>query len=219
MDVKTSVSKLAHVIKVCGRILLEMSLLAVLQASGALTADGVAVRARGLANDVCWSVMNTRLGVRELELNTDVELRQCGGGKGMGVFAKRALPEGVLVRRYTGTLRRIEEHRKLVEDGVTSSSYAFSLGSGFVIDAEDEKDSGWARFVNHSVRRQSCQCVPVGLPSATEPFAIYFETTRKIAAGEELLIDYGKQYWDTQLGASSWYTPRRLFRRTAIDFL
>jgi hypothetical protein len=104
-----------------------------------------------------------------------------------------------------------------VEDGITSSSYAFSLGSGFVIDAEDEKDSGWARFVNHSVRRESCQCVPVGLPSATEPFAIYFETTRKIAAGEELLIDYGKQYWDTQLGASSWYTPRRLFRRTAIS--
>ena len=164
------------------------------------TADGLAVRVRGLAFDVCWHTMNLRLGVHELKLGTDVELCQCSGSKGTGVYAMRDLPEGVLVRRYTGKLRSIDEHRRLVEDGETSSTYAFSLGSRFVIDAEDQNESGWTRFVNHSVRRKNCQCVPVGLPSAEEPFAIYFETTRKIAAGEELLIDYGQQYWDSQLG-------------------
>ena len=34
------------------------------------------------------------------------------------------------------------------------------------------------------------------LPVPTVPYAVWFETERDIARGEELLIDYGTKYWD-----------------------
>lgn len=186
------------------------------------------------ATDVMWRLMCDRVGAKELRIGLDVEVRP-SQAKGSGVFALRALPAKQLVVRYTGILRTREDHR-LIETPSSPNGYTFKLGTDFVIDASDESTSGWARFVNHSVRRRNCEVVPVSvdqfgaekwtalggaldlLESApmipTRPFAVYLETTEAVEAGQELLIDYGGDYWRAL--TSQWrLDPRRL----AIDYI
>ena len=85
----------------------------------------------------------------------------------------------------------------------------------------DPRHSSWARYINHSVRRQNCDTIACGLhfvapsllPPSREPFCVYIEARRDIAQGEELLMDYGRSYWDSQQAAVG------LLRRLRIDYL
>ena len=75
-------------------------------------------------------------------------------------------------------------------------------GTGLVIDADDSETSSWPRFVNHSKRRANCELIemewePLG-PVTLPPTVLMLQATRRIAAGEQLLISYGDQYWDTR---------------------
>lgn len=193
----------------------------------------------GLATDALWTLTCLQNGVRGLDRGRDVEVRP-SPGKGLGVFAARPIAAGTLITRGTGTLRSSSEQAVLTDAFATSGLYAWSLGPSWVVDADDEARSGWARYINHSVRRQNCAPVftdpPEGLrrllPSLPCPFAIWFETQRDIAEGEELLYDYGTDYWDgaaplsTQVqqfaprgSAAFWLNARLNPRRLVIDWL
>jgi SET domain-containing protein len=180
-----------------------------------------------LATDACWTILNSRVGSSPLRLGHDIKL-DVSRGRGTGVFALRELPAGTLVTRYTGELRTIRAHERITGAGRTSGRYAFQLGADWVIDAESTRGSGWGRYINHSVRRCNCEAVPVGweqIPGVlwagarsllakvklypAAPFAVFFETTRRIAPGEELFIDYGSEYWERQTSLP-WLHPRRV---------
>ena len=95
---------------------------------------------RRLATDVAWALLSRRGGPRaepaafqQLTLK-DVEIRDAGS-KGLGVYAKRPLPKGGLLVRYTGALRTLEKHQGLCDQGLADFNYAFNLGSDFIIDA------------------------------------------------------------------------------------
>ena len=125
-------------------------------------------------------------------------------GKGLGVFALRRIPAGTLVERYEGVFRTCDDQTEVTESFLSSGKYSWTLAEGeWCVDADDPNKSGWARYINHSVRRENCIFVPCGLdalappgvlPQATEPFCIFVEALRPIKAGEELLIDYGPEY-------------------------
>jgi SET domain-containing protein len=197
----------------------------------------------GLATDVCYGLLRWRGKQPQQQPQDEPAARfatwlqmRPSPGKGLGVFALRDLPKGTLIGRYTGVLRSAAEHDRLIERGLTSSEYTFELDEHWLIDAE--RGRGFARCVNHSVRRANVEAVGAdlgdlidslrdeGVPLLpilleglrmievpTSPFAVYYETSRKITAGEELLINYGGQFWDSKLELSR-LDPRRL----AIDF-
>ena len=168
--------------------------------------------ARGFT-DVCWRAMLRSLGAQPCLLGKDVVIRE-SAGKGRGVFAARALPAGTFLTRYTGDLRTAADHQTICEAGPVSA-YACDLGTGWVIDANDSPHSDWAHILNHSRRKQNCDFFLSGLPEGaaraaelllplpvpTDPYALWYETTRDVAAGEELCTDYGTGYWDSQVGA------------------
>ena len=172
--------------------------------------DNAAARA---FTDVCWWAMLRSLGAQPCLLGKDVVIRE-SAGKGRGVFAARALPAGTFLTRYTGDLRTAADHQAICEAGPVSA-YACDLGTGWVIDANDSPHSDWAHILNHSRRKQNCDFFLSGLPEGaaraaelllplpvpTDPYALWYETTRDIAAGEELCTDYGTGYWDRQVGA------------------
>jgi len=83
--------------------------------------------------------------------------------------------------------------------------------NGVVIDGEDPDRSNYCRFINHSVRRANCQATEAWEDDSPLA-AVYLETLRDIAAGEELLFDYGEEYWDAQL-------PRFSPQRLVVDYL
>ena len=159
--------------------------------------------------DVCWSAVCSLNGLRECKLGRDVEVRDARG-RGRGVFALRDIPANALVCRYDADLRSSGDQEQAARAGLTTGDYAMALGSDWVLDAESEGSSNYARYVNHSLRRCNLRAGLMNMPSwvcwlpnvPTTPCALYFETMRPIAAGEELCIDYGSEYWDktTALG-------------------
>ena len=166
--------------------------------------ENVAVR---LFTDVCWSLTCAASGVRGAELGDEVSLRP-SAGKGYGVYANVPIPAGSYLCRYTGFLRDAEAHTRACNMGLTSLDYAWALGD-WVIDADDSSFSSWARYVNHSRGpKRNVQHVYVSLPEwiqalplpvPKEPYAVWFEAKRDIAVGEELLVDYGTNYWDSSV--------------------
>lgn len=76
------------------------------------------------------------------------------------------------------------------------------------------------RYINHSKRKKNCRSLELRGPvtvGAHElgrvPLGLYVQTCRDVAAGEELLIDYGPEYW-TAKGIRS-KDPRRF----VVDYL
>ena len=198
----------------------QYTLLATLSAAARFRIHGP----QRLAVDIAWSLVRLRTGVREASVGTDVEIREADGGKGLGVYALRPLEPVACLTRYTGEHRSRERHDAVCASGKSSSSYAIGLGKNWVVDAEDARTSGWARYINHSLRAQNCIFVPCGLdsiapgilPPADEPFCVYVQVSRPIAEGEELLLDYGGNYWDERV-------PREgvlgVLRRLKIDYV
>lgn len=166
------------------------------------------------------SLLGPRLSVR---IGCDVEIRPAGS-KGMGAFALRDIDEGEFLGRYTGKMMTFDEAYASWAAGRTSGDYfaALQLGrdSPLVVDAENVKTSGWARWVNHSKRKANCKNIELQLPvSPVEqlklgriPLGLYLVSSREIRKGEELLVDYGDIYWDSRYRR---YDPKRL----AIDYL
>ena len=172
--------------------------------------DNAAARA---FTDLCWWTTLRSQDAQPCLLGKDVVIRE-SAGKGRGVFAARALKAGTFLTRYTGDLRTAADHQAICEAGPVSA-YACDLGTSWVIDASDSSHSDWAHILNHSRRKQNCDFFLSGLPESaaraadlllpldlpTDPYALWYETTRDVAAGEELCTDYGTNYWDGQVGA------------------
>jgi hypothetical protein len=166
---------------------------------------------RSLLGDGCYNLMVQLQDGKPLELGKDVSV--CSSGRrGQGVFALRDLRAGELVGRYGGKLQSASDYEADVRRGQTSGDYAFELGdSGWIIDGEDPECSTWLRYCNHSVRRQNCEAGACKLFGDT--VGIYLEVSKPVKAGQELLFNYGKTYWDRELGPGR-LRPRRLL----IDF-
>lgn len=122
-----------------------------------------------------------------------------------GLFAPRALPRGYVVGAYKGVMWESDEFDAQLELKTVSVrnralDYAFDLFEGLTIAAHDEHeaDANMLRFVN--------DYRPNGAPNAeffefwsadegSVPMLVLI-TTKPIAAGGELLVDYTEAYWE-----------------------
>lgn len=164
------------------------------------------------ASDVAWATSCLISSRTELALGRDVEVRP-SGGKGQGVFALKPIGKGQLIGRYQGIVRSDYDYSVAYEHGLTSGAYIMTLGDTWVLDGDDEERSAWTRFVNHSKRKANCASYMLTIsPLEQRLNCVYFEATRDIASGEEILVDYGEEYWDSRIGRWS-------LNRLAIDYL
>ncbi|KAJ1636502.1 hypothetical protein T492DRAFT_958411 [Pavlovales sp. CCMP2436] len=141
-------------------------------------------------------------------------------GKGMGAFAARARGAGELVGDYVGEIMSAREKdarylglgevaeadRAWIESrrqrGVTvSGAYILGVGGDIFVDAEDPQHSNWCRYLNHdNAPNIALKTLPRGLGG--KPRA-WFVTLRAVQAGEELVFDYGDDYWHDSAPGSS----------------
>lgn len=154
-----------------------------------------------------WQFTLAREGRRPCVLDRDVEVK-VAPGKGRGLYAKRDLEAFTLIGRYRGVLLTPQEF----DESETSGFYAMCLANGDVIDGEEEALSNFCRFINHSKGlRSNCQATDVWESSeflfGISCNAVSLETVRDVKAGEELLFDYGPEYWDKIVPR---YNPKRL---------
>lgn len=132
-----------------------------------------------------------------LRIGRDVEI-QPSGRRGDGVFALRTLPPGAFIGWYTGEVSTNVDYVKRRAAGLTTGDYAISLDGAWTIDAEDPATSSWLRYINHSSRRTNAASYSAqlrGERGGGGRGATFFETKKVVRAGEELLVDYGEDYW------------------------
>ena len=142
-------------------------------------------------------------------------------GKGFGAFSTIPIVQGEWIGDYEGEMltaqevkarywnlgkpkkadRRWKKSRKRRGQGI-SGDYLFDLGDDIYVDAEDIDASGWCRFMNHAHEtKEECNVEPASsrMYSNGEDVILprlWFIAKRDIEAGEELLYDYGDDYWE-----------------------
>jgi len=111
-------------------------------------------------------------------------------GSGMGLFTKEAIPKGSLVIEYKGRITTWKEADK--DEG--RNAYLFRVKQYHTIDARPYKKA-LARYANDANGftrikglRNNCVYIIDGL-------RVFVEAVKDIPAGGEILVDYGKEYW------------------------
>ena len=102
---------------------------------------------------------------------------------GLGLFAGEDIPKGVCIIEYVG--RPIAEDEKYS----SRSKYLFEVNSRVTIDGRSRDNT--ARYINHS-------CHPNCEPEIRRG-RIFIMAKKKIKSGQELVYDYGKEYWDDHI--------------------
>lgn len=102
---------------------------------------------------------------------------------GLGLFAMHDIAKHACIVEYKG--RQIKGE----EEYTSRSKYLFEVHSRLTIDGRDR--SNLARYINHSCKPN---CEPVIYKNRVYIFAI-----KNIKNGEELVYDYGKEYWDAHI--------------------
>ena len=109
------------------------------------------------------------------------EVRDSRPGTGLGLFAVVPIKDGDFILEYTGT----KIPTKVADEN--GGKYLFEIDDEWTIDGETKDNA--ARYINHD-------CHPNVEAEISEDDKIEISAIRDIAAGEELTIDYGDEYFD-----------------------
>lgn len=112
-------------------------------------------------------------------------------GAGKGLFTKIDIPKGQLIVEYTGRI----ELWKDVKDQDGYNAYLFRLNRTQAINALTYLKS-FARYVNDARGFTKIKGLTNNCEYVVEGNRCYVASIRKILRGEELLVPYGKAYWD-----------------------
>jgi len=111
---------------------------------------------------------------------------------GKGLFTKVAIPKGTRIVEYKGRISTWKDVKD--EDG--KNGYIFFVNRNHVIDALPTK-SALARYANDARGLVRVKGLTNNCDYVTEGKRAYIEAKRNIAAGEEIFVDYGSDYWKT----------------------
>jgi hypothetical protein len=103
---------------------------------------------------------------------------------GLGLFATRLIPKGEFIVQYRGRKLTNAVADALADKG---NKYLYELNSRWTIDGANRKNV--ARYANHS-------CRPNAESDVLRGHRIIIRSIKKIQPGEEILYDYGKDYFN-----------------------
>jgi hypothetical protein len=103
---------------------------------------------------------------------------------GLGLFAMKEFRKGEFIVAYTG--RRVTDAESARREA-RGCRYMFEINSRWAIDGSSRRNI--ARYVNHS-------CRPNAEAVIRRRYRIVYVARRRIKAGEEITVDYGKDYFE-----------------------
>lgn len=112
-------------------------------------------------------------------------------GAGKGLFAKEFIPKGSRIVEYKGKITTWGE----VEHNDGANGYIYYVKRNHVIDAS-RTPSALARYANDARGLQRVKGIRNNAAYVEEGIKVYIESRKDIPAGEEILVEYGKEYWD-----------------------
>ncbi|MFZ1260001.1 MAG: SET domain-containing protein-lysine N-methyltransferase [Chitinophagaceae bacterium] len=112
-------------------------------------------------------------------------------GAGKGLFAKELIPRGTRIVEYKGKITTWKE----VDDNDGNNGYIYYVKRNHVIDAS-RHTSALARYANDARGLQRVKGVSNNAEYTEDGLKVYIESVKEIPAGAEILVEYGKEYWD-----------------------
>ena len=110
---------------------------------------------------------------------------------GKGLFAREFIPKGSRIVEYKGEITTWKELDS--DDG--NNGYIYYVKKDHVIDAS--RDAGaLARYANDARGLQRVKGISNNAEYVEEGLKVYIESRKDIPAGAEILVEYGKGYWE-----------------------
>jgi len=110
---------------------------------------------------------------------------------GKGLFTSVAIPKGTRIVEHTGDIKTWKE----ITDSPYFNGYVFYVTKDHVIDAKKRKDA-LARYANDAKGTDGAHTFQNNCKYEIDGFRVYIVAIKNITAGAEILVGYGKQYWD-----------------------
>jgi hypothetical protein len=111
-------------------------------------------------------------------------------GSGMGLYTKKAIPKGSRIVEYKG---RITTWKEVMHD--SDNGYIFTVNNNHVIDALPYTRA-LARYANDARGLVRVKGITNNSIYVSDGLKVYIESIKDIPAGGEILVGYGKDYWD-----------------------
>jgi len=110
---------------------------------------------------------------------------------GKGLFTKKTIPKGTKIVEYKGSVSRWKD----VNHDEGKNGYIYYINRNHVIDAAPHPEYV-ARYANDARGLSKVKGISNNAVYKTEGLKVYICSTRDIPAGGEILVGYGKEYWD-----------------------
>jgi SET domain-containing protein len=110
---------------------------------------------------------------------------------GNGLFTKKAIPKGTRIVEYKGRITTWKE----VQKDKGSNAYIYFIKRDHVIDALPYKKA-MARYANDARGLKRVKGITNNSEYVEDGLRVFIEAKKDIPAGAEILVDYGKEYWD-----------------------
>jgi SET domain-containing protein len=112
-------------------------------------------------------------------------------GAGQGLFTKVFIPKGTRIIQYTGRVSNWEDADH--QEGL--NAYIYFMSEEHVIDASKRKKS-LGRYANDARGMKKIKGLLNNSEYVEEGKKVYIDATKDIPAGGEVLVSYGKEYWE-----------------------
>lgn len=110
---------------------------------------------------------------------------------GKGLFAKEFIPKDTRIVEYKGKISTWKQ----VDDNDGNNGYIYYVKRHHVIDAS-RHPSALARYANDARGLQKIKGLTNNAAYVEEGLKVFIEAKKDIPAGEEIFVEYGKEYWD-----------------------
>jgi uncharacterized protein len=110
-------------------------------------------------------------------------------GSGMGLFTKKPIDKGTRIVEYKGRITTWKEVKNQADNG-----YIYTVNPSHVIDARPATKA-LARYANDASGLVRVKGVTNNCVYVNDGLRVFIEATKDIPAGAEILVSYGKEYW------------------------
>ncbi len=113
-------------------------------------------------------------------------------GAGKGLFTTQFIPKGTLIVEYKGKVSAWKDVNH--DDG--NNGYIYYVNRNHVIDASNHPKE-LARYANDARGLTKIPGILNNAEYAEDGKKVYIKAKKDIQPGEEILVAYGKEYWQT----------------------
>jgi SET domain-containing protein len=110
---------------------------------------------------------------------------------GKGLFTKVFIPKGTRIVEYKGKISTWKD----VNHNDGKNGYIYYVNRNFVIDASVDKKA-LARYANDAKGLKQIKGIQNNSIYRQDNMRVFIEATKDIPPDSEILVTYGKEYWD-----------------------